>query len=150
MRILYVGNLNHVVAELNKNGHQVTHLEPTNDFAADLANLHQQLQNLQVVFRHPDVVIGNHRGASLVMEASPPQPIILLAPTYKKDGIGLKKPAVVIHGVMDTVVPFEDSMKLERVCIHMVQDDDKFGFPAGHGSGVTRLISILRKNDINP
>lgn len=119
MKIVFANDRHdHIVNELVKRGHEVIAPLFRGDFDLDLNTLSETIQS-----QNPQAVIGVGRGGSLVMAANPSQPIVLIAPRYREDKIDLKKPAIVIHGALDEVVPIEDSLKLDDVWLHMVQDD---------------------------
>lgn len=63
----------------------------------------------------PDVIVGSSRGGAVAMSMeSGETPLILLAPAWKRWGKvdRITKPNFLIHSMADSVVPYDDSVKL--------------------------------------
>ena len=63
----------------------------------------------------PDVIVGSSRGGAVAMNMeSGETPLILLAPAWMRWGKvdRITKPSFVIHSMNDSVVPYDDSVKL--------------------------------------
>lgn len=133
MKIVFV-SLQHldIAVELQKAGHEVVAPLMTGDLTLDLEILREMVDSTT------GLVIGAASGGSLVMKLNPTQPIMLLAPAYKKDRVSLKKFALVVHGALDDIIPVEDSLELPNVRIYMVQDNHWF-----RDQGIKKIISLV-------
>lgn len=121
MKIVFASQHHQNVAtELQKLGHELTFPFLTGSPTVDLETLEAACSS------NPRLVIGAAFGGSLVMKLNPSQPIILLAPSYKKDQVSLRKFAIVVHGAHDDIVPVEDSLELQNARIYLVHDTHWF------------------------
>ena len=64
----------------------------------------------------PDVIVGSSRGGAVAMAAHPSEPLILIAPAWKKYApwATISSTATILHSVDDAVIAFSDSEELSK------------------------------------
>jgi len=71
----------------------------------------------EVINQHkPDVIVASSRGAAVAMATNTPIPLVLIAPAWGKycPWSTCRANTVILHSKTDTVIPFNESVKLAR------------------------------------
>jgi len=96
----------------------------------------------------PNVIVGSSRGGAVALSLKTKLPLILLAPAWKYYGVKSKftNRCVVIHGVKDTLIPYQDSIELvnknPNAELLLVDDDHRLNSIFTHRWLIKKLAEV--------